>query len=63
MQVRHVRDDEALLRGTEVSVERTVRDLIVILAPGEARAHAQRAALVPRLRAFWLSAPPSGTYG
>jgi F420-dependent oxidoreductase-like protein len=53
VQVRYDGDDDALLRRAEAFVEHGVRDLIVIVAPGEARAHAQRAAaLVPRLRAL-----------
>jgi F420-dependent oxidoreductase-like protein len=52
VQVRYDGDDDALLRAAEAFVERNVRDLIVVLAPGEARANAEAAAkLVPRLRA------------
>jgi hypothetical protein len=50
--VRYDGDDDALLRSAEAFVERNVRDLIVVLAPGGARANAEAAAkLVPRLRA------------
>jgi F420-dependent oxidoreductase-like protein len=51
VQVRYDGDDDALLRSAEAFVERNVRELIVIVSPGEARVHAERAAaLVPRLR-------------
>jgi F420-dependent oxidoreductase-like protein len=51
VQVRYSGDDEALLRSAAEFVERNVRDLIVIVSPGEARAHAERVAeLLPRLR-------------
>ena len=53
MQIRYAGDDEALLRSASEFVERNVRDLIVIVSPGQARAHAEAAAaLVPRLRAL-----------
>ena len=53
VQVRYRGDDEALLRSAEAFVERNVRDLIVVLSPGEARAHAEAAAeMIPRLRAL-----------
>jgi F420-dependent oxidoreductase-like protein len=51
VQVRYAGDDEAFLRSAAGFVERNVRDLIVIVSPGEARAHAEAAAeLLPRLR-------------
>ena len=53
VQIRYAGDDEALLRSASEYFERNVRDLIVIVAPGEARAQAEEvAALVPRLRAL-----------
>jgi F420-dependent oxidoreductase-like protein len=51
VQIRYSGDDEALLRGAEEFVARNVRDLIVIVPPGEGRRHAEgAAALLPRLR-------------
>src|SRR6478672_11641961 len=51
VQVRYSGDDDALLRSAAAFVERNVRDLIVIVSPGQARAHAEAAAeLLPRLR-------------
>jgi F420-dependent oxidoreductase-like protein len=51
VQIRYAGDDDALLRSAAEFVERNVRDLIVIVSPGQARAHAEAAAaLVPRLR-------------
>jgi F420-dependent oxidoreductase-like protein len=51
VQVRYAGDDETFLRDAAAFVERNVRDLIVIVSPGEARAHAEGAAeLLPRLR-------------
>jgi F420-dependent oxidoreductase-like protein len=51
VQVRYDGDDDALLRSAEAFAQRNIRDLIVILAPGGARATAERAAgLVARLR-------------
>jgi F420-dependent oxidoreductase-like protein len=51
VQVRYAGDDDALLRSAAAFVERNVRDLIVIVSPGQARAHAEAAAaLLPRLR-------------
>jgi F420-dependent oxidoreductase-like protein len=51
VQIRYAGDDDALLRSAGEFVERNVRDLIVIVSPGQARAHAEAAAaLVPRLR-------------
>jgi alkanesulfonate monooxygenase SsuD/methylene tetrahydromethanopterin reductase-like flavin-dependent oxidoreductase (luciferase family) len=51
VQVRYDGDDDALLRSAEAFAQRNIRDLIVILAPGDARASAERAAgLVARLR-------------
>jgi F420-dependent oxidoreductase-like protein len=51
VQVRYAGDDEALLRSAAAFVERNVRDLIVIVSPGHARADAEAAAeLLPRLR-------------
>jgi F420-dependent oxidoreductase-like protein len=51
VQVRYAGDDDALLRSAEEFVKRNVRDLIVILSPGQARAQAESAAeLLPRLR-------------
>jgi F420-dependent oxidoreductase-like protein len=53
VQVRYSGDDEALLRSAAEFVERNVRDLIVIVSPGQARAHAEgAAALLPRLRSL-----------
>ena len=53
VQIRYSGDDDALLRGAAGFFERNVRDLIVIVAPGEARAHAEAvAALLPRLHAL-----------
>jgi F420-dependent oxidoreductase-like protein len=53
VQVRYAGDDDALLRSAAAFVERNVRDLIVIVSPGQARAHAEAAAeLLPRLREF-----------
>ena len=51
VQIRYVGDDDALLRSAGEFVERNVRDLIVIVSPGQARAHAEGvASLLPRLR-------------
>ncbi len=51
VQVRYSGDDDALLRAAEAFVQRDIRDLIVVVSPGEARANAERAAaLVSRLR-------------
>jgi alkanesulfonate monooxygenase SsuD/methylene tetrahydromethanopterin reductase-like flavin-dependent oxidoreductase (luciferase family) len=51
VQVRYAGDDDALLRSAAEFVARNVRDLIVIVSPGQARAHAEAAAeLLPRLR-------------
>jgi F420-dependent oxidoreductase-like protein len=51
VQIRYAGDDDALLRSAAEFVARNVRDLIVIVSPGQARAHAEAAAaLVPRLR-------------
>ena len=51
VQIRYAGDDNALLRSAQEFVARNVRDLIVIVSPGQARAHAEAAAaLVPRLR-------------
>jgi F420-dependent oxidoreductase-like protein len=51
VQVRYTGDDDALLRSAEEFAVRNVRDLLIILAPGEAAAHAERVAgLVGRLR-------------
>ena len=51
VQVRYAGDDDALLRSAAAFVERNVRDLIVVVSPGQARAHAEAAAaLLPRLR-------------
>jgi alkanesulfonate monooxygenase SsuD/methylene tetrahydromethanopterin reductase-like flavin-dependent oxidoreductase (luciferase family) len=51
VQVRYAGDDEALLQSAAEFVDRNVRDLIVIVSPGQARAHAESAAaLLPRLR-------------
>jgi F420-dependent oxidoreductase-like protein len=51
VQIRYAGDHDALLRSAAAFFERNVRDLIVIVPPGEARAHAEAAAeLVPRLR-------------
>src|SRR4051812_19438704 len=51
VQVRYAGDDDALLRSAEAFAERNVRDLLIVLSPGEARAHAERVAgLVGRLR-------------
>jgi F420-dependent oxidoreductase-like protein len=51
VQIRYAGDDDALLRAAGEFVERNVRDLIVVLSPGGARAHAEAVAgLVPRLR-------------
>ena len=51
VQVRFTGDGDALLRAAEAFADRNVRDLIVIVAPGQARTHAEAvAALVPRLR-------------
>jgi alkanesulfonate monooxygenase SsuD/methylene tetrahydromethanopterin reductase-like flavin-dependent oxidoreductase (luciferase family) len=51
VQVRYSGDDDALLSAAEAFVQRNIRDLIVVVSPGEARAHAERAAtLVSRLR-------------
>jgi F420-dependent oxidoreductase-like protein len=51
VQVRYSGDDDALLRSAAAFVDRNVRDLIVIVSPGQARAHAEAAAeLLPRLR-------------
>ena len=44
VQVRYAGDDEALLRSAGEFVERNVRDLIVIVSPGQARAHAEAVA-------------------
>ena len=53
MQIRYAGDDDALLRSVGEFVDRNVRELIVIVAPGQARAHAEAAAaLLPRLRQF-----------
>jgi F420-dependent oxidoreductase-like protein len=53
VQIRYAGDEDALLRDANGYFERNVRDLIVIVPPGEARAHAEAvAALVPRLRAL-----------
>ncbi|MDP9259696.1 MAG: LLM class F420-dependent oxidoreductase [Actinomycetota bacterium] len=53
VQVRYAGDDAALLRSAAAFVERNVRDVIVIVSPGQARAHAEAAAeLLPRLREF-----------
>ena len=53
VQIRYAGDDDALLRSASEFVERNVRDLIVIVSPGQARAHAEAAAaLLPRLRAL-----------
>jgi F420-dependent oxidoreductase-like protein len=51
VQVRYSGEDDAFLRIAAEFVERDVRDLIVIVSPGQARAHAEAAAeLLPRLR-------------
>jgi F420-dependent oxidoreductase-like protein len=51
VQVRYGGDDDALLRSAEAFAQRNIRDLILVLSPGEARANAERAAtLVSRLR-------------
>jgi F420-dependent oxidoreductase-like protein len=51
VQIRYAGDGEALLRTAAAFVERNVRDLIVIVSPGQARAHAEAVAgLLPRLR-------------
>jgi alkanesulfonate monooxygenase SsuD/methylene tetrahydromethanopterin reductase-like flavin-dependent oxidoreductase (luciferase family) len=51
VQVRYAGDDDALLRDAEAFVQRNIRDLIIVVSPGEARAHAElAAAVVPRLR-------------
>jgi hypothetical protein len=51
VQVRYAGDGDALLRSAAQFVDRNVRDLIVIVSPGQARAHAEAAAeLLPRLR-------------
>ena len=51
VQMRYAGDDDALLRSAAEFVDRNVRDLIVIVSPGQARAHAEAAAeLLPRLR-------------
>jgi F420-dependent oxidoreductase-like protein len=51
VQVRYSGDGDALLRTAAEFVERNVRDLIVIVSPGQARAQAEAvAALLPRLR-------------
>ena len=53
VQIRYAGDDEALLRSASEFAARDIRDLIVILSPGQARAHAEAAAaLVPRLHAL-----------
>ena len=53
VQVRYTGDDDALLRSAGQFVDRNVRELIVIVTPGQARAHAEgAAALLPRLRQF-----------
>jgi F420-dependent oxidoreductase-like protein len=51
VQIRYAGDDDALLRSAAEFVDRNVRDLIVIVSPGQAREQAEAvAALVPRLR-------------
>jgi F420-dependent oxidoreductase-like protein len=51
VQIRYTGDDDALLRSAGEFVARNVRDLIVIVSPGRARAHAESvASLLPRLR-------------
>ena len=53
VQIRYAGDDDALLRSASEFAERNVRDLIVVVSPGQARAHAEAvAALVPRVRAL-----------
>jgi F420-dependent oxidoreductase-like protein len=53
VQLRYTGDDDALLRSAGQFVDRNVRELILIVAPGQARAHAEgAAALLPRLRQF-----------
>ena len=53
VQIRYAGDDDALPAQRCEFADRNVRDLIVILSPGQARAHAEAAAaLVPRLRAL-----------
>jgi F420-dependent oxidoreductase-like protein len=53
VQIRYAGDDDALLAAASAFAERNVRDLIVIVSPGAARAHAEAAAaLLPRLRAL-----------
>ena len=53
VQIRYAGDDDALLRSASAFAERNVRDLIVVVSPGQARAHAEAvAALVPRVRAL-----------
>ena len=60
VQIRYVGDDEALLRSASEFAARDVRDLIVILSPGQARAHAEAAAaLVPRCTR-WTESPRPG---
>jgi F420-dependent oxidoreductase-like protein len=52
VQIRYAGDAEELLRNASEFADRNVRDLIIIVAPGHARAHAESVAtLVPRLRA------------
>jgi F420-dependent oxidoreductase-like protein len=51
VQIRYTGDDERLLHTAAEFVARNVRDLIVIVSPGPARAHGEAvAALLPRLR-------------
>jgi F420-dependent oxidoreductase-like protein len=51
VQIRYTGDDEALLRSAGEFAARNVRDLIVIVSPGQAPAQAEAvAALLPRLR-------------
>ncbi len=53
VQIRYAGDEDALLRDASGYFERNVRDLIIIVAPGQARTQAEAvAALVPRLRAL-----------
>ena len=55
VQVRYAGDDEALLRTAAAYAARGVRDLIVIVPPGDAERHAEAVAgLLPRLRAARL---------
>jgi F420-dependent oxidoreductase-like protein len=52
VQVRFTGDEDALLRSAQAFAERNVRDLVVVVSPGDARAHGGAvAALLPRLRA------------